>query len=75
MNRFEAGKEYSCRSICDYDCEWTYVVVKRTEQMVTIKRKGTLNDKPTRHKIILGFDGESIYPQGKYSMAPILRAS
>jgi hypothetical protein len=75
MNRFEVGKEYSCRSVCDYDCQWTFMVVKRTEQTVTIKRKGTLNDKPTRHKITLGFDGECIHPLGNYSMAPVLRAS
>nr|AHF24064.1 hypothetical protein [uncultured bacterium Contig643] len=74
MKKFEIGKEYSCRSICDHECVWTYKVVARTAQMITV----TDGDEVKKLRIIKGMseyrNAESVYPLGKYSMCPILSA-
>lgn len=36
MKKFEIGKTYSMRSICDHDCVWTYTVTARTAKTITI---------------------------------------
>ena len=36
MRKFEIGKEYSMRSICNQECVWTYTVIARTAQTITI---------------------------------------
>ena len=36
MTKFEIGKEYSCRSICDHECVWTFTVTARTEKTITV---------------------------------------
>ena len=44
MTKFEIGKTYSMRSICDHDCVWTYTVTARTAKTITISdgdRKST----------------------------------
>ena len=75
MVRFEIGKVYECRSICDYDCVWTYTVIARTESTITIKDNHTGKTQKNR---ILGFSkqmgAETVYPLGKYSMCPSLSA-
>lgn len=74
MTKFEIGKEYSCRSICDHECAWTFTVTARTEKTITV----TDGEKTKKLRIIQGLSEwngtESCYPLGKYSMAPILRA-
>jgi hypothetical protein len=74
MKKFEIGKEYSCRSICDHECVWTYTVIARTAQTITI----TDGKEAKKLRIIKNLseinDTESVYPSGKYSMCPILRA-
>jgi hypothetical protein len=68
---FKAGNEYSCRSVCDYNCIFTFTILKRTAKTVTFKSLG--NMKTARIKT--DDDGnEWIYPTGQYSMAPVLRA-
>ena len=74
MKRFEIGKRYSVRSICDHDCVWSYEVVARTEATVTIKDVDDNSVKRCR-VIVSKLDGnEFIRPLGKYSMCPVLRA-
>ena len=74
MKKFEIGKTYSMRSVCDHDCVWTYTVTDRTAQTITIT-DGTTTKKCRISKAISEYDGrECIYPLGKYSMCPILRA-
>lgn len=74
MKRFEIGKRYSVRSICDHDCVWSYEVIARTEATVTIKDVDDNSVKRCR-VIISKLDGnEFIRPLGKYSMCPVLRA-
>lgn len=74
MKKFEIGKNYSCRSICDHDCEWTFTVVKRTEKTITITDGKETKTCRINGKISTQDDREMIYPLGKYSMCPILRA-
>ena len=75
MVRFEIGKVYECRSICDYNCVWTYTVIGRTESTITIKDNNT---GATQKNRILGFSKqmgvETVYPLGRYSMCPSLCA-
>lgn len=80
MIKFEIGKRYYMVSIGDSDCVWTYEVMARTEQTVTLAevsiRDGELKD-PIKRKIIkaLSNESEAVFPLGQYSMAPILRAT
>ncbi len=68
---FFTGQKLKARSICDYDCIYTAVVLKRTAKTVTIEQRGSLE----RRKIHIDDNGgEFIYPFGKYSMASIFRA-
>ena len=72
MTKFEAGKTYDTRSTCDSECKWEFTAVKRTAKRLTIvEQLGK-----TKTIGIAEVDGEEIaYPLGKYSMAPIIRAS
>ena len=78
MKRFEVGRTYSTRSICDYDCIFRFEVVGRTDKTVLIKYHG----KVTRRKIraipnhsLAGILVETIDPLGVYSMSPVLDAT
>lgn len=63
---------YYCRSICDYDCKWTYKVTKRTDKTIYVKMDGTGPEKALRVKT--DSYGEYAMPMGRYSMAPVLHA-
>lgn len=74
MKTFEIGKTYSMSSVCDHNCVWTYTVVKRTAQTITIddgKETKTcrVNKQATEYR-----GAETIYPLGRYSMCPSLSA-
>lgn len=69
MNTFEIGKEYSTRSICDYDCIFTIKITGRTAKTVTYEYMGETR----RSKIRVDESGEFIRPD-RYSMAPIFHA-
>jgi hypothetical protein len=69
--KFEVGKTYSCRSICDYDCIFSFEVIARTEKTVTIKSAG----RTVRRKVRLSDGVECIDPHGRYSMSPVLFAA
>lgn len=69
MKKFEAGKTYYSRSICDHECIFTIEVVKRTEKTVTY----IYNGKQRRSTIKVDDNGEYIKPDN-YSMAPVFRA-
>ena len=68
MQKFEIGKTYFTRSICDYDCIIKITVAARTEK--TIK---TTDGKSFRIKV--WSDAEQISPWGRGSMMPIIDAS
>ena len=68
MATFETGKTYIGRSVCDQNAAFSITVAKRTPTPIT----------PTTGKR-LGvklLDGEEIiFPMGRYSRAPVIRAS
>ena len=77
MTQFNVGQNYSTRSIGDHDCIFTWQIIRRTASSVWIQevsRWGELRGKVERKKVTMWDGQEIIYPNGKYSMAPILRA-
>ena len=70
MKKFETGKTYATRSICDHECIFSHKILKRTPKTVTIKVHGNV----VRRGIEIYEGEETIYPYGRYSMSPILRA-
>lgn len=74
MKTFEVGKSYYARSICDHECIFAYTVTARTAKTVTlydIKMETNIG----KRKITVLDNEETIFPKGKYSMAPMVRAS
>ena len=70
MKRFEVGKTYFCRSLCDYDCIYRFTIMKRTARTVWIEYHGK-----TKARRVRDYDGnEAIDPHGRYSMSPVLSA-
>ena len=74
MRKFEIGKEYSMRSICNQECVWTYTVIYRTAQTITISNVKEVKKFRVVKKISEYRNAETIYPLGQYSMAPSLVA-
>lgn len=69
---FKTGRAYSCRSICDYDCIFSFVVTKRTAQTVWLRDS---SGKVRARRIKRWTDGtEWCEPHGQYSMSPALNA-
>ena len=69
---FQIGNDYNCRSICDYDCVWTFNVIKRTAKFLTITGR---DGEAKRVGVKLDSDGnEYVLPLGSFSMCPVLRA-
>lgn len=67
MSKFEAGRTYYTRSICDADQVVRVTVAKRTAKTITTAEGKTLR--------IREWQGvESVKPWGSYSMAPIVSA-
>jgi len=75
VSRFEIGRFYSCRSVCDHDCVWTYRILSRTDKTVTLAEARPGKDvQEKRFKIKVLDNTEIVWPEGRYSMAPMLRA-
>lgn len=74
MIKFEVGKTYEAHSACNYDCVWSFEVVKRTACTVTLKDK---NGEEKRCRISKAYSdkAEAVLPLGNYSLAPVLRAN
>ena len=68
MTKFEAGRTYQTRSICDHNCIFGLTVAKRTEKTIT-----TADGK--RLRIFVHNDTECVMPLGRYSMAPTISAN
>lgn len=69
--RFEVGATYSCRSIGDHDCVWTFVIASRTPKTVKVMVNGEFRTR----RISMSYGGhESFLPFGSYSMAPMVTA-
>lgn len=74
--RFKTGETYYARSFCDYDCVWTFRIVRRTEKSVWLQETNDGNDvrESFRKRIRLYQNEEQCEPLGRYSMSPILGA-
>lgn len=74
MTKFEVGKQYKMSSPCMSDCVWTYEVIARTAQTITI----TDGKETKKCRVSKGYSeankAETIFPLGQYSMCPILTA-
>lgn len=65
--KFEAGKTYATRSICDSDMVISITVAKRTAKRLTTTDGKTLG--------ISEYNGiEQVRPWGRYSMCPVIAA-
>ena len=69
LPKFEVGKTYATRSICDHECIFEIKIISRTAKTVTYDYMGETR----RSKIHEDSDGEFIRPD-RYSMAPTFRA-
>lgn len=67
---FEVGKTYTCTSICDSECVYSFPILKRTAKCVWIKH----HNKIVRRTVRVSFGVEQIDPHGRYSMSPVLCA-
>ncbi len=74
MKKFEVGRSYIMRSICDSDFTLVYTVIARTAQTITI----TDGKKDSKCRILKNesawCNAETALPFGRYSMAPVLSA-
>ena len=71
MNKFQTNGFYTTRSICDSNCIFRVLILKRTAKTVTVRDD---QGRSYRCKIYTDHDGsEYIKPFGNYSMAPIFR--
>ena len=72
MNKFEVGKKYGCRSICDSNCIFWMTVLSRTEK--TIKAQVNAFGLKTLRINISDDNNESVKPVGSFSMSPTIYA-
>jgi len=71
INTIQAGQVLKARSVCDWDCIFSVVAVALKRTFVTVKAQGNVS----RKKVMIDDQGEYVFALGKYSMAPIFRAS
>lgn len=71
MTKFQVGQTYGARSICDYNCIFSFKVVARTEKTVTLNASGR---RDVRRKVSVRDGVEQCEPLGRYSMSPVLKA-
>lgn len=74
MKKFEIGKNYTHGWIGDSSLFTTWTVVKRTAQTITITNGKETKTCKINKQISEYRNAESVYPEGKYSMCPILSA-
>ncbi len=74
MTKFEVGKTYTMRAIGDHECVWEYTVTKRTASTVTLDNGKESIVCKSNKKVSEWNNTESVYPLGRYTRAPILRA-
>lgn len=74
--RFEAGKTYTCRSVCDHDTVFSWDCIKRTAKTLTLKKSNTAFSKNESFRVKIYTDSEGneyALPSGRYSMCPVIR--
>jgi hypothetical protein len=72
MQKFNVGQTYSTRSLCDWNCIFSFTILARTAKTVTVKVEG----KTVSRGVKPNYDGtaEGFKPFGTYSMAPFVTA-
>jgi hypothetical protein len=70
MTKFEVGKVYATRSICDHNCWFSFEILARTAKTVTIK----VNGNTVRRGLSTYQDVEQFKPFGTYSMCAVIGA-
>lgn len=70
MAQFQVGKTYFDRSICDYNCIFSFTILARTAKSVTINVHGNT----VRRGLTIGNGIEQFKPFGSYSMCAIISA-
>lgn len=68
--QFHVGRTYQTRSICDYDCIFSFTILARTAKTVTVK----VNGNTVRRGLYLYEGVEQFKPFGSYSMCAIIGA-
>ena len=73
MTKFEIGKTYSTRSICDHNCIFSITVLSRTASFITVANRNEVN----RLKVSTAHNGteEQVFPNGRHSMAACIGAT
>lgn len=75
MKKFEIGKTYSTRSICDNNCVIAYKIIARTAATVTaVNERGEASKFRINKKISEYRKAETFLPWGNYSMCPHITA-
>ena len=72
IKRFKVGKTYETRSACDYDCIFSFKIMKRTDSSVWVRER---DGKISRRSIRVYSGAEHFRPFGSYSMAPVISAN
>lgn len=74
--KFQAGRTYYTRSVCDHDCIITVEVVSRTAKTIKARTsKGLVTLRVSEYSDRSRLDViEQVKPWGSYSMAPIVGA-
>lgn len=74
MKKFEIGKTYTCRSVCDHNTVFEYTVITRTPKTMTLRDRHGIE---SRRGIKPSYCGtaESCKPEGTYSMCPVITAN
>ena len=71
MTKFKIGQTYSERSLCDYECIFSFTILARTAKSITTDVHGNI----VRRKVTLDEHGiEHFVPFGRYSMCTVIGA-
>jgi hypothetical protein len=69
--QFQVGRTYSIRSICDYECVYSFTILSRTAKTISVSVRGAI----VRRKVGIDEKGiEYFMPYGSYSLAPCVGA-
>lgn len=74
MKKFEVNGIYTMRSICNHECVWRYIVIARTAATITVTDGEETKTLRINKKCSEYCGAETVYPMGRYSMAPVLHA-
>lgn len=76
MKKFEIGKTYETRSLCNHDCIIKLTIKSRTAATITAENEhGEMQKLRINKKLTEIREAETVLPWGKYSMAPMITAN